>query len=78
MPWHSTPVLPLFHLSEGRPPPPRGFKVATVIFLLTGRALEWATAIWERGENELGSYERFMALFSAGFYHPPEDREGGE
>lgn len=28
--------------------------------------------------EELGSYERFMALFRAVFDHPPEGREGGE
>jgi hypothetical protein len=39
-------------------------KVATVISLLTGCALEWATTVWDRRE-ELGSYERFMAHGSA-------------
>ncbi|XP_031679718.1 uncharacterized protein LOC116374078 [Oncorhynchus kisutch] len=32
-------------------------KVATVISLLTGQALECATAVWEVGEEELESYE---------------------
>lgn len=53
-------------------------KVATVISLLTGQALEWATVVWERGEKELDSYEGFMALFRVIFDHPPEGREGGE
>lgn len=30
------------------------------------------------GEEELGSYEGFMALFRVVFDHPPEGREGGE
>ena len=49
-----------------------------VISLLTWWALEWDSAIWERGEEELGSYQRFMALFRAVFDHPPEGREGCE
>ncbi|XP_070298640.1 sulfotransferase 6B1 [Salvelinus sp. IW2-2015] len=51
-------------------------KVATVISLLTGRV--WATAVWERGEEALASYEGFMALFRGIFDHPLEDREGSE
>ena len=53
-------------------------KVATVISLLTGRALAWTTAAWERGEEDLGSYEGFIAMFRAFFDHPPEGREEGE
>lgn len=49
-----------------------------IISLLTGRALEWATTFWERGEEELESYEGFMALFKCIFDHPAEGREGGE
>jgi hypothetical protein len=41
--------------------PPREF--TPVISLLTGLALEWATAVRERGEEELDSYEGFMDLF---------------
>jgi hypothetical protein len=48
-------------------------KVSTVISLLTGRALEW-----ERGEEELESYEGFMVLFKCIFDHPAKGREGGE
>jgi hypothetical protein len=75
--WIPTPVHPLFHPSDRSPHHERS-KVATVISLLIGRALEWATAFWERGEEELGSYERFMALFRAVFKHPPEGIEGGK
>jgi hypothetical protein len=52
-------------------------KVAMVIYLLSGRALEWATDVWEKGGEDLALYERFMALFRVIFDHPPEGREGG-
>jgi hypothetical protein len=39
--------------------------------------LEWAPAVWERGEEELESYEGFIALFKCIFDHPA-GREGGE
>jgi hypothetical protein len=54
------------------------YKVATFISLLTRRALDWATAIWEGGKGELDSYEGFMALFKCIFNHPKEGRDGGE
>ena len=75
--WLPVRVHPLCCVSDGRPHPERS-TVATVISLLAGRALEWATAVWKRGEDELGSYERFMALFRTFFDHPPVGREGGE
>nr|XP_013998746.1 unnamed protein product [Salmo salar] len=53
-------------------------KIATVISLLTSQALEWATAVWKRGEEELVSFVRFMALFRAVFNHSPVGREGGK
>jgi hypothetical protein len=40
--------------------------------------LEWAAAVWERGEEDLGSNEWFMALFWEVFDHPAVGREGGE
>jgi hypothetical protein len=49
-------------------------KVATVFSLLTRRVLEWATAVWERGEEEM-IHLIHMALFRGIFDHPPE---GGE
>jgi hypothetical protein len=52
--------------------------VALVISVLTGRALEWVHAIWERNGPEVQSYERFTQLFRAVFDHPTEGREGGE
>lgn len=49
-------------------------KVALVISVLTGRALEWAHVVWESDGPEVQSYERFRAVFD----HPTEGREGGE
>jgi hypothetical protein len=40
--------------------------------------MEWATVVWEIGEEELDSYEGFMALFGGVFDHPLEGREGSE
>jgi hypothetical protein len=40
--------------------------------------LEWATAIWERGEEEQGSYEGFVALFRGVFDPPREGRQRSE
>jgi hypothetical protein len=66
----------LYFTHQTEAPTTERSKVAKVISLLTGRALEWATAVWERGEEELDSYEGFMALFKGIFYHPPEGRVG--
>ena len=49
----------LYFAHQMRAPTTERSKVATVIYLLTGQALLWATAVWERGEEELGSYEEF-------------------
>lgn len=35
-------------------------------------------AVWERGEDELDSYEGFIARFRGNFDHPLEGREGDE
>ena len=59
MPLLPTPVLSLFRSSARS----EKLKVATVISVLTGLALEWAMAVWERGKEELVSYERFKAVF---------------
>ena len=53
-------------------------KVALGIAVLTGRALEWAHAVWERDGPEVQSNESFTQLFCAIFDHLTEGREGGE
>jgi hypothetical protein len=70
--WLPTSVLPLLYAPDERS------KVATVISLLTGRALKCATAVWERGEEEIDLYEGFMALFKCLFDYPLDCRDGGE
>ena len=52
-------------------------KVALVISVLAGWALEWAHAVGEREGPEVQSYERFTQLFRDVFYYPTEGREGG-
>ena len=53
-------------------------KVALVISLLTGGALEWATAVWEQGGDNIEDFTSFEALFKAVFQHPAEGLEVGE
>uniref|UniRef100_A0A3B1JLN1 ribonuclease H n=1 Tax=Astyanax mexicanus TaxID=7994 RepID=A0A3B1JLN1_ASTMX len=53
-------------------------KIATVISLLKGKALEWATAVWEQAGTATQSYERFESLFRSVFDNPPDGKEGGE
>lgn len=53
-------------------------KVAQLINLLTGKALKWATAIWEKGEEPTTSYKCFIEMFHWVFAHSLEDVEVGE
>uniref|UniRef100_A0A8D0AZ46 DUF4939 domain-containing protein n=1 Tax=Sander lucioperca TaxID=283035 RepID=A0A8D0AZ46_SANLU len=45
-------------------------RIAFVIELLRGRALDWASAIWERQDICMASYQEFTAEMRKLFDHP--------
>jgi hypothetical protein len=49
-----------------------------VVSLLTGKALDWATAIWTANSIELGSKAHFHTLFKEVFDHSPSGRPIGD
>ncbi|KAG1968686.1 retrotransposon-derived protein PEG10 [Pimephales promelas] len=67
-------------LPEPRLPAPESFptensKVAYIITLLTGKALDWATALWEQKSPLTGSCDLFVEEMKKVFHHPTS---GGE
>lgn len=52
--------------------------VSAFVSCLTGRALEWANAMWREGDAALDQFEEFTRRFRAVFDHPPEGRAVGE
>ncbi|KAI4898691.1 hypothetical protein NFI96_020791 [Prochilodus magdalenae] len=50
--------------------------ISFVISRLSGKALDWATAVWATYES--GTYEQFIQDFKAVFDHPHEGRAAGE
>ena len=53
-------------------------KVAAIVSVLAGRALEWVSALWERSVAEVYSYEDFRDLFRAVFDHPAQGKQRKE
>ena len=50
-------------------------RVAYVVNLLTGRALQWADALAESGADEMHSYQRFIQALREVFDHSSSDTE---
>ena len=65
------------YLAAVQPAPMGPERVSALISRLTGKALEWANAIWGREGLTLDNYEDFTRRFRAVFDHPPEGRAVG-
>lgn len=53
-------------------------RIAFVCALLSGKALEWATAIWKPEGNTFISFKDFLTQFRAVFEHPADGKSPGE
>lgn len=53
-------------------------RVSIICSLLTGRALDWATALWSGGNLSFPSYDDFLRQFREVFEHPAGGKEPGE
>lgn len=53
-------------------------KIAYIITLLSGRALSWATAVWEARSPFCSSYASFVEEFRRVFNHPLQGREASK
>lgn len=53
-------------------------KIAQFISLLTGKAIKWATVVWEKGHKLTTLYKNFIELFHRMFNHSPEGAEVGK
>lgn len=66
------------YLATVRTPPSDEERVSVLVSCLTGRALEWANAVWDGPDSARGDYPEFTHHFRAVFDHPPEGRAAGE
>ncbi len=53
-------------------------RVAFICSLLTGKALEWATAMWQGNRMSFPSYDHFIRQFRDVFEHSASGKEAGE
>ena len=60
------------------PAPTEAQKISSLVSCLSGKALEWATAVWNFEQPTQGSYAEFTRRFRVVFDHPHEGREAGE
>ncbi|MGL4600325.1 MAG: reverse transcriptase domain-containing protein, partial [Plesiomonas sp.] len=51
---------------------------AFVSSLLTGKALEWATAVWNYGRSSFSSFSNFVQRFREVFEHPEGGRDASD
>ena len=65
-------------LATVRPAPSGEESVCALVSCLTGRALEWANAVWNGPDSAKDNYPEFTRRFRAVFDHPPEGRAAGE
>uniref|UniRef100_A0A8K9WXI5 Gypsy retrotransposon integrase-like protein 1 n=1 Tax=Oncorhynchus mykiss TaxID=8022 RepID=A0A8K9WXI5_ONCMY len=66
------------YLATVRPAPSGEESVSALVSCLTGRALEWANAVWNGPDSARDNYPEFTRRFRAVFDHPPEGRAAGE
>ncbi len=58
--------------------PTESSRIAFVCTLLTGKALDWATAVWRTDGSAFPTFDSFLHHFREVFEHPAEGRGAGE
>ncbi len=58
--------------------PTESSRIAFMCSLLTGKALDWATAVWRTDGSAFPTFDSFLHHFREVFEHPAEGRGAGE